>query len=70
MTRSMKVYQAGSIVIWPEVKADDYQYEHAIVVMPYGDTVGIEQNGQSITIPRYAFAAVLKAMRDVAKEPQ
>jgi hypothetical protein len=70
MTRSMKIYQAGSIIIWPEVQGDDYQYEHAIVVMPYGDTVGIEQNGQSITIPRYALAAVLKALRDVAKEPQ
>lgn len=62
-------------VVWPEHEDPngmDYQYEHAIAVVPYTGSISLEQNGQCISIPVYALKYLLRAMRaagDVAGEP-
>jgi len=64
-------FPIGVRTVWPEqTDGDDYQYEHAIVVVPYADSIGIEQNGNTITIPLYALSHVLRAMRDAGREAE
>jgi len=68
MTASSR-YSAAVTVIWPEFIDDtDYHYEHAIAVVEYKDGIGIAQNGQSITVPRYALHELIKALRRAAQE--
>lgn len=68
MTSSSR-YSGAVTVIWPEHTDDtDYHYEHAITVVEYEDSIGIEQNGQSITVPRYAVRELIKALRRAALE--
>jgi hypothetical protein len=71
MTTTKKIHSAGAVIIWPEHGDDaDFQYEHAIAVVPYSDSIGVEQNGQSITIPLYALRQVMAAIREAAKEAE
>lgn len=71
MTTSKKIASSktGDVVcIWPENNGtDDYGFEHAIVLRPYNGSVSIEQVNSEITIPDYAIAAVLEALRNHKK---
>lgn len=57
----------GAIAVWPEQESDDYQFEHAIVVVPYSGSITLEQKGNSVNIPLYALPQILRAMRTVGK---
>lgn len=59
----------GAIAVWPEQTSDDadYEYEHAIVVVPYSGSITLEQKGNSVNIPLYALPQILRAMRIVGK---
>lgn len=57
----------GVQIVWPEQSGDEFAMEHSIVIAPYSDCIQLEQNGGAITIPLYALAQVLRAMRAVGK---
>lgn len=69
MTATTKIMRPGSVIIWPENTDEaNFGMEHALAVVPYSDGVSIEQNGQHITVPRYALRALIKTLRDMEKE--
>ena len=66
MTTSTTI-NGGAVIVWLELtEPDDYQYEHAIAVVPYSGSITIEQNGHRINVPLYAANDLLRAIRNVA----
>lgn len=45
------------------------RFEHAIVLRRYSNGVTLQQRDQEITVPLYAVRALLRELRDIAKDP-
>lgn len=66
MTTSTTI-NGGAVIVWPEDNGGDgFSMEHAIAVVPYSESIAIEQNGHTINIPLYAANDLLRAIRNVA----
>lgn len=58
-------------VIWPEKEdADEYAFDHAIVVRRCFDGVLLGQRDCEIHVPEYAFKALLSALKSAMKEAE
>ena len=77
MTTARKSGYRSVTVIWPERETEtDYEYEHAIVISRWTDSVVIQQRGAEITVPAYALRELILALREeervarLAEEPK
>lgn len=65
---TMNKISVDVVAIWPERESgDEYEYEHAIVVRKFADSVCITQRDSDVNVPVYALDVFIKTLREMKK---